>query len=85
MYYAESVRSVDKKIFPVVACVRKVRSVEENTIDDDDDDKEEVEAYMGIDADTKLTGNYYLTTNAEPPYNRGAEGFQGDESKSCAA
>lgn len=83
MYYAESVRSVDKKIFPAVACTRRLRSIEDNTIGDVE--TEEVEAFMGIDADTKLTGNYYLITNAESPYNRGVEGSQGDVSKNCGA
>lgn len=85
MYYAESVRPVSEKKFPAVACVKGWwRSVEDNTIDDNEKSAA-VTAFMGIDADAQLTGNFYLTTNKETPFNRGADGAQGDKSKNCRA
>lgn len=34
-----------------------------------------IEALMGIDSDPRLTGNYYLQTNGEDPYDQGEDGM----------
>lgn len=73
MYYAESVRSTDNEVFPALACRKK------------DETPAVVRAFMGINADPKLKGNYYLTTNAESPFNRGIEGTQSENSENCGA
>lgn len=72
MYYAESVRSTDSEIFPAVACKKDGTSAF-------------AKAFMGINADPKLKENYYLTTNAESPFNQGIEGTQSGNSKNCGA
>lgn len=33
-----------------------------------------IQAFMGIDADSRLKGNFYLQTNAQDPFNRGELG-----------
>lgn len=30
--------------------------------------------YMGIDADRRMIGDYYLQTNTDEPYDRGVQG-----------
>lgn len=40
-----------------------------------DDQQSDFDAFMGIDADPRMTGNFFLQTNAQAPYSRGKSGM----------
>ena len=67
MYYVESVFAVDTKTFNSLKC----DSWSDFTSNNCDDS---VEAFMGIDTDPSLRGDFYLTTNGQSPFDRGDEG-----------
>lgn len=58
-----------EKTFPAVPCKTWQNFMTQNC-----DSGSGVKAYMGINADSSLTGNFYLQTNGESPFNRGNDG-----------
>ncbi|CRL01708.1 CLUMA_CG014924, isoform A [Clunio marinus] len=70
-YYAESVRSLDFRTFHSISCL-SWKHFKDNQCDFNPDN---AEAYMGIDANPQLHGNYFLQTNADAPFNRGENGI----------
>lgn len=71
IYYSESVRLADDKTFDSVQCDSWANFTSNSCYKTDD----QVEAFMGIDADPTLRGNYYLQTNAEEPFSRDEQGI----------
>lgn len=70
-YYAESVRSVKQKTFNCVKC-KSWNDFKNNSCEKVSDN---FDAFMGIDADPRMSGDYFLQTNADEPFNRGVNGL----------
>lgn len=69
-YYSESVLSPGVETFPAVPC-SSWEAFQNNTCTQQNNG---IKALMGIDSDHRLTGNYYLQTNAKEPFNQGENG-----------
>lgn len=54
------------KTFNAVSC-QSWKNFTENTCEDQTN---AIDAFMGIDADPRLTGNFFLQTNAAAPFSR---------------
>lgn len=73
-YYAESVRSNASKAFNSLSC-DSWKNFTQHTCGE-----QHFEAYMGIDANPMLKGNYFLQTNNQYPFNRGERGTRYEHS-----
>lgn len=71
VYFAETLRSNNPQMFHSIPCNSWNEFVDHkcNTTT-----KSKVPAFMGIGANPKLIGNFYLQTNPEAPYNRNENG-----------
>ena len=75
-FYSESVRAVDQQTFRAVLCASWKDFIENNC----PENETMTQDYMGYYASDNLTGDYFLQTNQESPFNRGPRGMYYDES-----
>ncbi|GAB0093979.1 inactive pancreatic lipase-related protein 1 [Sergentomyia squamirostris] len=67
-YFVESIRR--PKAFLATKCEKSRHRVKEVKRQEYEDCDGSITAYMGLMADQRLRGSFYLTTNEEPPYGR---------------
>lgn len=67
--------TIDQMTFKAVECP-SWKDFMQNKCPENDKRKQ---SFMGIDAAPNLLGNFFLQTNADPPYNRGPRGLIYDE------
>lgn len=68
-FWAESVKNSKEKSFPAVKC-KSWDLFKEGKIDE-----EAPIAYMGIDCQMNVRGDYFLQTNGEEPFSKGMTGI----------
>lgn len=67
-FWAESVKDKNEKSFPAVKC-KSWKSFKDGHFDE-----EAPIAYMGIDCQMNVKGDYFLQTNAQEPFSKGMIG-----------
>ncbi|CAO1391129.1 unnamed protein product [Diamesa serratosioi] len=71
VYFAESLTSKNVQVFNAVQCSSWTQFVDNKC---NKTSKSTIPAFMGIGANPKLNGNFYLQTNPNSPYSRNQDG-----------